>query len=116
MAKTPQDIQNEEKTQVALEAPVVLQEWQLSWAGKIFFAGAASYITGTGLSKVRMPLKIRGTPAQMKAVVDAIVGSKEFQREITKPGATIDSVIQKMNLRNMTKQRFQDITGKAFPI
>jgi len=104
------------------EAPIKvkgekLDEIKLSWAGKLFFAGAAAYITGKGLQqKVKLPIKVRGTPQQMRAVVDAIVSSKEFQREVGKPGATIDSVVNKLRLRNLTKQRFQQLTGVPWPL
>lgn len=99
-----------------------LQEVSLSWAGKIFFAGIASYLTGIGLQRAgaavapKLPFKIRGTPQQIKAVVDALMASKAFQQELKRPGATVESVIEKLNLRNMTKERFKQITGKAWPI
>lgn len=103
----------------------VLQEASLSWAGKIFFAGVAAYLAGIGLQRAagavkleppKLPFRIRGTPDQIKAVIDALVASKAFQQELKKPGATVQSVIDKLNLRNMTKERFRQITGKNWPI
>lgn len=116
---------SKDKQEPIVEAPIKvkgengenLQEIKLSWAGKLFFAGAAAYIMGKGAQKkVKLPIKVRGTPKQMRAVIDAIVSSKEFQREINKPGATIDSVVNKLRLRNLTKQRFRQLTGKSWPI
>jgi hypothetical protein len=107
------------------EQQLQLQEASLSWAGKIFFAGVAAYLAGIGLQRVagavkaeppKFPFKLRGTPEQIRAVVDAILASKSFQQELKKPGATVQSVIDKMNLRNMTKERFRQITGKNWPI
>ena len=119
----------ESEEQKIVEAPIkvkgeteeFLKEIKLSWAGKLFFAGAAAYIAGGvmkgGISKkVKLPIKVRGTPQQMRAVIDAVTSSKEFQREINRSGATIDSVIQKLRLRNMTKNRFRQLTGKSWPI
>lgn len=115
---------NEEKKQIT-EAPIKvngevpkeqLNEITLSWAGKLFFAGAAAYIMGRAAQKMHLPIKVRGTPEQMQAVIDAIVGSKEFQEEITKPGATIDSVIDKLRIRNISKQRFYQLTGIPWPL
>lgn len=88
----------------------------LSWAGKLFFAGAAAYILGKGMQKMKLPIKVRGRPDQMRAVIDAIASSKRFQQELNRPGATIDSVIDKLQLRNLTKSKFQQITGKPWPI
>lgn len=116
---------NKEEQEQILEAPIKvkgengenLQEIKLSWAGKLFFAGAAAFIMGKGMQqKVKLPIKVRGTPQQMRAVIDAIVSSKDFQREIGRPGATIDSVVNKLRLRNLTKQRFQQMTGKPWPL
>lgn len=101
----------------------VLQEFSLSWAGKVFFAGVAAYLTGVGLDKLgsksappKLPFKIRGTPAQIQAVVGALMASKSFQQELKKPGATVESVIDKLNLRNMTKERFRQLTGRPWPL
>jgi hypothetical protein len=65
---------------------------------------------------MKLPIKLRGKPEQIRAVTDAITASKEYQREIKKPGASVESVIQKLNLRNMSKERFRELTGKNFPI
>lgn len=117
---------SDNEQEILIEAPIKvkgvdgkepIKEFKLSWAGKIFFAGAAAYILGKGMShRAKIPIKVRGTPQQMRAVIDAVVNSKKFQRELNKPGATIDSVIDKLRLRNMSKQQFQQITGKPWPI
>lgn len=91
-----------------------LKEWNLSWAGKLFFAGAAAYIAGKVIKN--MPLKIRGSKEELKAIADAIVASKAFQDELKKPGASIESVVKKMNLKNVTREKFTAITGKSFPL
>lgn len=104
-----------------LEAPIKvkdepLKEFNLSWAGKLFFAGAAAFILGKGLEKMNVPIKIKGNPEEIRAVVDAIMSSKRFQQELSRPGATIESVIEKLEIRNMTKDQFRRITGKAWPL
>lgn len=119
----------ESEEQRIIEAPIkvkgetkeYLKELKLSWAGKLFFAGAAAYIAGSamkggGHGNVKLPIKVRGTPRQMRAVIDAVTSSKEFQREINRSGATIDGVIQKLRIRNMTKQRFYQLTGRSWPL
>jgi hypothetical protein len=65
---------------------------------------------------MKLPIKLRGKPDQIKAVVDAITTSKDFQREIKKPGARVEDVVQKLNLRNMSKQEFKRLTGRDFPV
>ncbi len=100
--------------QIEQQAPEFLKEWNLSWAGKLFFASAAAYIAGKVIKN--MPLKIKGTKQQLDAIAGVIVASKAFQDELKKPGASIESVVKKLNLRNMSRNQFQQITGKAFPL
>ena len=89
---------------------------KLTWAGKLFFASIAAYIASDVAQVMKLPIKLRGKPEQIKAVVDAITNSKDFQKEIGKPGAKIEDVVQKLNLRNMSKERFQQLTGKNWPL
>lgn len=86
----------------------------LSTTGKIFFAAVAAYLAGKVASGAF--LKLRGKPDELRAIADAIVASKAFQDELKRPGATIDSVIEKMNLKNMTAAKFKQITGQAWPL
>lgn len=110
--------------EIIIEAPIkatgddngVIKEFKLSWAGKIFFAGAAAFIMGSAGHEQKLPIKVRGTPEQMKAVIDAIVSSKSFQQEISRPGATVDSVIEKLRIRNISKNQFQQLTGRPWPL
>lgn len=92
-----------------------LQEsFGLSTTGKIFFAAVAAYLAGKVASGSF--LKLRGSPDELRAIADALVASKAFQDELKRPGATIDSVIEKMNLKNMTAAKFKQITGKSWPL
>lgn len=112
------DLLKKEDQKLFLEAldnsSFVLKEVSLSWAGKLFFAAAAAYIAGKVIKN--MPLKISGTKQQLSAIADVIVASKTFQDELKRPGASIESVVKKLNLRNMTRDRFKQLTQKDFPI
>ena len=97
----------------------------LSWAGKLFFAAVASYLGVFAYKGVdaefdnqvpKLPIKLRGSKEQIKAIIDVITSSSEFQKEINKPDATVDSVIQKLNLKNLNKDNFYKITGKKWPL
>lgn len=121
--------ENETENMIMIEAPIKAIDKtsktmnsdedlleSLSWAGRLFFAGAAAFILGKGMQKLKLPIKVRGRPDQMRAVVDAIASSKRFQQELNRPNATIDGVIDKLQLRNLTKSKFREITGKSWPI
>jgi len=100
-----------------------LNELQMSWAGKLFFAsvatwlGASAYQGFKGHGKApKLPIKIRGSKAQIKAVMDALTSSRAFQDEINRPGATIDGVINKMKIKDLNKANFERATGKKWPL
>lgn len=125
LEKKLEEMLSEEDKKQLNESFENLQELKLSWAGKLFFAGVAGWLGATavkgfkqGMSTPppRLPIKIKGTPDQIKAIMDAIYGSKAFQSEISRPNATIESVIEKLKLRDLNKRNFERLTGKAWPI
>jgi hypothetical protein len=115
---------------------------KLSWAGKLFFGSVAAYLglkaykgyqneniaDELGMSDSenpnevgniqipKLPIKIKGTPQQIQAIIDTIKASVEFQQEINNPDATIESVIQKLNAKNNFKADFEAKTGFAWPL
>lgn len=117
----------------------LLKEYKLTWAGKLFFAGVAAKIAGMALKghAARMrgmneqdesapeetsdiasmfPFKLTGTPEQLQAVMEVIKASKEFQDEINHDGATVETVMQKLNIQNIAKKTFEEKTGKPWPL
>ncbi len=86
--------------------------FKLSAVGKLFFA---SVIAGVLFGK-KSPFKLRATPQQVKAMTNALIASKAFQDELKKPGATVDTVIQKLNLRHLTAAEFERTTNRPFPL
>jgi len=87
-----------------------MSNYKLSATGKLFFASLAAYLAGA-----KSIIKLKGTPEQIRALTNAIMASKEFQDEISREGATVESVIEKMRFKNMTAADFKRITGKPFP-
>jgi hypothetical protein len=88
-----------------------MSNYKLSATGKLFFASLVAYLGGA-----KSIVKLKATPEQVKAITDAVIASKEFQDEIKKDGATIESVIEKMRLKNMTAADFKRITGRPWPL
>lgn len=85
--------------------------YKLSTVGKMFIAGIAAWLLG---NKTR--LKIRGKKEDIDKLVNALMASKRFQNELSRPGATAESVIQKLNLKNMTVQEFERELGIPWPL
>lgn len=88
-----------------------MSNYKLSATGKLFFASLVAYLAGA-----KSVVKLKATPEQVKAISDAVMASKQFQDEVKRDGATIESVIEKMRLKNLTAAEFKKITGKVWPL
>lgn len=79
--------------------------------GKIFFASVAAWLLGKMVN-----VKVKGTPEEVDAVARAMLNSKRFQDELNRPGATVDSVLHKLNLKNASAREFERILGIPWPL
>lgn len=88
-----------------------LLEEEFSFTGKILLGlmGAAFLQGFTGAN-------VRGTPRQINAIVDVMMTSKRFQDELRRPGATVDSVIDKLGLKNASASHFERVLGIKWPL
>jgi len=108
-----------------------LNEIRLSWSGKLLFASIAARLAAAGMRKLAsgmseqteedekpdsFPFKLQGTPEQIAAMTEVIKASKEYQEELKREGATVETVMQKLNAQNLAKKAFEEKTGKAWPL
>ena len=61
-------------------------------------------------------IKIRGSSEEVSAVANAMLASKRFQEELSKPGASIESVMSKLNLKHASAKQFETILGVPWPL
>lgn len=85
---------------------------KLTPVGKLFFGSLLAWMVKGGT----LNWKVKGDPAKLQAMVKAIFASKRFQDELSKPGATIESCLEKLNLRNISSKEFEEITGISWPL
>ena len=88
-----------------------LNELKLSTVGKVFAMAAGAYLLGKASH-----IKVRGDAAGIEALKRALMSSKRFQDELRKPGATAQSVIQKLGLKNASAAEFERRTGVPWPL
>lgn len=88
-----------------------LNELHLNLVGKMFFAAAAAWLVGKMTN-----VKLRGSKQEIDAVANAMLASKRFQQELNAPGATVQSVVDKLGLKHATAREFQAILGIPFPL
>ena len=87
------------------------EKFQMSTIGKVFLAGVAGWLIG---NKVQM--KIKGTQNEMKQFAAALIASKKFQNELSKSDASAETVMQKLEAKNIATQEFKDSTGLEWPM
>lgn len=88
-----------------------INELHVNLLGKIFLAGVAAWLVGRATN-----LKLRGSREEIAAVADALVSSRRFQEEISQPGATVQSVMQKLGLKQMSAREFEKVLKVPFPM
>jgi hypothetical protein len=88
-----------------------INELQLNLLGKILFVALGAWL----VNKVTN-IKIRGSESEIRAVSNALLASKRFQEELRKPGATIDSVMNKLNIKHMSAKEFENQLGIRWPL
>lgn len=94
-----------------IDTRVPINELRLNLLGKIFFTAAAAWLIGRAIN-----MKIRGTPDEVQAVANAMMASRRFQEELERSGATVESVMQKLQLKHASAREFERILGVPWPL
>lgn len=84
---------------------------KLTTTGKLFLAGLSAWIVGRASR-----LRVRGTKNEIVAIADALRSSRRFQEELKKPGATVQSVMQLLNIKNLKGKAFEQVLGVPWPL
>lgn len=79
--------------------------------GKIFLTTLSAWLVGKIVNT-----KIRGDRRQIEALAKAMIASKRFQQELLIPGATMDSIMNKLDVKNMTVAKFEKTFGMPWPL
>ena len=88
-----------------------LNELGLNLLGKVLVTSIAAWLVGKATN-----LKIRGSQEEVQIIANAMMASKEFQNELSRPGATVDSVMNKLGLKHASAREFERILGVPFPL
>jgi hypothetical protein len=88
-----------------------INELKVNLLGKVFFATLGAWLVGKYVNT-----KLRGTQSEIQAVGNALAASKRFQDELNRPGATVDSVVQKLGIKHMSASEFERVLGVPWPL
>lgn len=88
-----------------------LNELRVNLLGKVFFATLGAWLVGRFVNT-----KLRGSRNEVEAVGNALASSRRFQDELNRPGATMDSVVQKLGIKHMSASEFERVLGIPWPL
>ena len=61
-------------------------------------------------------VRLRGTPEQLKTVSEALLASKMLHEELMRPGASLESVMRRIQKKNAAAQEFHEVFGVRWPL
>ena len=85
--------------------------YYLNLTGKLLLASLGAWLVGKVVNT-----KIRGNQDEMSAVANALMASRRFQDELHRPGATVQSVIDKLRVKQMSASEFERVLGVKWPL
>lgn len=88
-----------------------INELHTNLLGKIFFTVLGAWLIGKVVNT-----KIRGSENQVRAIGNALLASRRFQDELNNPGASVESVMHKLGVKNMSASEFERVFGVRWPL
>lgn len=89
----------------------LLEGGYLNLTGKILFASMGAWLVGKLVN-----MKLRGTQSEINSVANALMASRRFQDELNRPGASVESVMEKLRIKNMSASEFERTMGVPWPL
>lgn len=96
---------------ISTEAERLNEEGYLNLTGKIFLASLGAWLVGKYVNT-----KLRGNKNEVTAVSNALVASKRFQEELRSPGASVQSVMDKLRVKHLSAAEFERVLGIKWPL
>jgi len=71
-----------------------------------------------GASALGRPIniKIRGTSAEIESMSSALTSTKNFHEELARPGATVESVMKRLNAKHESVKECESALGCRWPL
>lgn len=90
---------------------VLNERLYVNLTGKLLLASLGAWLVGKVVNT-----KIRGNEDEISAVSNALMASRRFQDELNKPGASVQSVIEKLRVKQMSASEFERVLGVKWPL
>lgn len=83
----------------------------VSVVNKILLAALGSWASGHPVG-----IRMRGSLDEMKTVERVLLATRNFDKEIKRSGATVESVMKKLNEKAKAAEAFEKIIGVPWPL
>lgn len=84
---------------------------ELNLVGKLFLTSLGAWAVGKASHT-----KLRGSKQEIETVYQTMVATRKFQEELNRPGATIQSVMDKLHVKQMTEADFERVFNIKWPL
>jgi hypothetical protein len=85
---------------------------ELGSLGKKLFSSIALWLSGKEIEN----LQLKGTDSQLDAIRAAMVASKDFQDELSKSDASLESISKKLEAKLQAAKTFEKELGVSWPL
>ena len=93
------------------ENETLIEGAYINLTGKIMLASLGAWLVGKFVNT-----KLRGNRDEIQAVANALMASRRFQDELRSPGATVQSVMDKLHVKQMSASEFERVLGVRWPL
>jgi hypothetical protein len=93
------------------ENETLIEGAYINLTGKIMLASLGAWLVGKFVNT-----KLRGSRDEIQAVANALMASRRFQDELRSPGATVQSVMDKLRVKQMSASEFERVLGVRWPL
>lgn len=91
---------------------LALRTQKMTTLGKLVFASIiAAMVTGK-----KSPFKLSGDSRKIEILAKAVQSSKNFQDEIRRPGASVDSVMRALDAKHLDAKNFKSVFEADWPL
>lgn len=90
---------------------VLSEDLYFNTTGKLFLASLGAWMVGKYVNT-----KLRGNRDEISAIANALMSSRKFQEELNRPGASVESVMEKMRVKEMSASTFERVFGVRWPL
>ena len=90
---------------------ILTEDLYFNTTGKLFLASLGAWMVGKYVNT-----KLKGNRDEISAVANALMSSRKFQEELNRPGASVESVVEKLRVKEMSASTFERVFGVKWPL